>query len=242
MVVAGNTRTPTPTRTPTGTASYTATPSATVSLTPTISPTFSATPVARYALRLSVFDSAGREIRVLTEGFVPGPPSQLGLSADPYEVGGPLLAISSDSGNLGYWDGMASDGARAYPGVYHIRARYQEIGKDLVEMRSIALSLLWRGSDVLSSAILGPNPSSGFVRLAWKPVPGYTIRAKIYNVAGELIRIVIVDSNQGIADWDLGTVSRAPVSNGVYIWALELLNSRNEVVERGFEKHVIMRK
>jgi hypothetical protein len=176
---------------------------------------------------------------------VAGPPSALRVSSDPFEADGTsVLTVTSAVGDFSAtWNGYASDGMKADPGAYMVEAQYTQIGKPDVESTQVArFSLIWTAGDTLSAAILAPNPASGDnVRLFWTPKPGFTIRAKIYDVAGELILVQLEDAGVGFKDWHMTTASNQKAAAGVYIWALELLDPRGQVVDRGFKKLVVMR-
>jgi hypothetical protein len=209
-----------------------------------VSPTQSPTPNARYDLTVLVFDSSGHLVATILSAQVSGPPSALHLSSDPFvATGSNVLTISSAAGDFSaIWNGTDSDSNRAESGAYIVEAKYTQIGKpDAVSVQTARFSLIWSADQTLSSAILAPNPASGdFVRLFWAPKPGFTIRAKIYNVAGELILIQIEDAGVGFKDWRMNTASNQSAAPGVYIWALELIDSRGQVVDRGFKKLVVM--
>src|SRR6185503_12413258 len=125
----------------------------------TVSPTSTVTPVLHYDLLLSVYDSSGHLVATLAQFQVAGPPSGLKLSSEVFTVdGASVLVVSSAAGDFSVaWNGLGSDGIKAYPGSYIIQATYKEFGKDVIELRSAKVALVWSGSSMLSSMILAPN-------------------------------------------------------------------------------------
>jgi hypothetical protein len=202
------------------------------------------TPVPRYDLAVSVYDSSGHLVKVLLTTQVTGPPSNLSLSSDPFFVDGTsLLSIKSGSNDFtAYWDGLASDGLRAAPGAYEIQATYVEFGKTVHEVRNISFSVLWRSTALASAAILAPNPAHTVVRLSWPASPGYALNLRCYNIAGELVlNRIHLDGAVGYEDWDLHSPQGLPLADGIYVLVLEVQDGSGSVVERRLMKLVITR-
>jgi hypothetical protein len=222
------------------------TPSQTSSFTRT--PSFTATPQVRYDLVVVIFNSSGQQIASLFSGQVAGPPSAPKVSHDTFAADGQTsLMVSSTAGDyVAYWDGMAADGYRAYPGAYTIQARYSEFGKNVIEVRNTGFTLIWPGTGLAQSMQLAPNPASAIpgsqVRLMWDVKPGFRIRARIYNLAGELVIAHAEDSLKGHMEWSLSTPSGQQVANGVYIWSIEVLDERGQRVEKALKKLVVLHK
>ena len=132
---ASDTRTETATRTATPTASETATVSATrtISATITMSPTASPSPVpAPHQVRISVYNSAGEEVRLLFNGAAQFQPGQLGLDKSVIPGGAGSLGISfpgyllnpNGGGTMSglTWIADNDSGQQVAGGVYTIKA------------------------------------------------------------------------------------------------------------------------
>jgi hypothetical protein len=218
---------------------------ATFSPTPTKgSPIVSAPP--QYNLLVLVFDASAHKIATLLSTQVAAVPASLMVSANPFfEDGSRSVTVTTSGADFtATWNGIAPDGQRADQGVYTIQAVYTQISNGVVLTREKSFTLLWTGNNLISSMILAPNPAGQgqSAHLFWAPRAGFMIRAKIYDLAGELIMSQAAESSIGTLSWDLKGSSRSPVADGIYIWSVESMDSGGHVVEQGFKKLVVLRR
>jgi hypothetical protein len=128
------------------------------------------------------------------------------------------------------WDGLNDRGAPVGSGSYTVQLVHHELGSAVV-VKSLVVVLLQAPSEslqaALASALLGPNPyvesSAGGLRpvLAWQPLAGTWGRARLYNLAGELVgQSLEVQGTGRIA------IDPMPLAGGIYLLEFEILQGQ----------------
>ena len=202
-----------------------------------------------YDLVVEIFDNSGQKVATVYQGQVVGPPSEIQLTVNPFFANGQdKTVISSSNGDFfTTWDGRDVEGNLVDPGVYYVQARWADLVNPVEEIRETSMTLLRGDEGILSSMVLAPNPVGSVpgqsVRLSWQPQPKVaSVEGRIYNLAGELILTVRVSGQQGFVAWDTRTHKGEMVSNGTYVWAVEIRGWTGELLERGTLKMVVLRK
>jgi flagellar hook assembly protein FlgD len=192
-----------------------------------------------------VYDLSGSLLAVVFEGQVPGTPEPVYLADNPFIADGVQSAVvRSASGNVQWvWNGKESGGALMQPGVYILQSQWQSLSDPgLKEVADTSFTILSQAS-LVRRMILAPNPagSQGEARLIWPPdARADRIGARVYNLAGELVMEREVPSVEGSMTWNMRSHTGQLISNGTYVWAVEVLGSQGQVVERGMLKMAVV--
>jgi flagellar hook assembly protein FlgD len=67
-------------------------------------------------------------------------------------------------------------------------------------------------------ATASSNPDA---TIAWQPGAVGTINIRIYNTAGELVKVITTALEAGSAIWDVSSAQGTPAASGLYIIVLE---------------------
>ena len=94
--------------------------------------------------------------------------------------------------------------------------------------------LLTEGGEIIKSVKAYPNPYPGFslfdgIAFKWDAAGTGNMRIKIFNPAGEMVRVLDSTIEAESAVWDLKTTSNSKVAHGFYICIIEAVNSQGRV-------------
>jgi hypothetical protein len=245
------TDTTTLTFTPTYSLTLTATPSITLTrtvtntfaptLTFTITPTFtiSPTPSGENRIEITIYDSSGFEVIKL-----PSAQSQIIIhnftfSQNPFRTNGTnILYIRNDVGQtIGSWDGKNKYGDMAKIGTYIVEVKtFDKNNNEYVVQKTLDL-IVDLSSDVGIKVYYADTniKISGIAKnINW-------IKIKIYNIAGELIKILdpVISGDNIEIIWDKKTTSGNNASTGIYIITMEYKDKDTGIISRKFEKLAI---
>ncbi len=185
-------------------------------------------------VQVNIFNSAGELVQTITAPYNGNGQVSLDVSNTngnknyvlPVGKGAPPITISytSTAAPLS-WDGKNSQGNYVQNGVYEVQL-VVKTGQGSTVITSKSITILNEGNtDVLGTVKSLPNPYSGDTTtpliFTWQPSAGGTIKIKIYNIAGELVRTLAGDLGAASINWDLKGVGGEKVSSGTYICVVE---------------------
>jgi hypothetical protein len=93
------------------------------------------------------------------------------------------------------------------------------------------------------SLIAVPNPADGKLPLQLRWVPSSRaalVTGRVYNLAGELVYQKAVDASAAAMDWSLRSPNGSPITDGIYVWDVEVRDSNNRVIERLRKKVAVL--
>jgi len=198
-------------------------------------------------VELKIFNSAGELVDdIIQEKSVSGNillqvNNTIGLS----EVGNNNVSIiyGDQVGDYINWNGKNAQGAIVQSGTYEMEIIVRtSAGNTIITSKTV--TVLVEGNEFISNIKVQPNPFvtsrinesvTGSVLFTWISGSTGTVRVKIYNVAGELIRTLGANVQDGKAQWDGKTVAGNPASSGIYICVLEAKS------DTGYSNKVIVR-
>ncbi len=232
---------PPPTGTATVNGTATASPSATPSATSTLTPWY------RYSVDLQVFDASGHEIADL--GMVPSisDPSALVLSVGTLFADGTAKVQVTDS-CLRLEPGLGRHhlqrqlrGAGSLPAARHLHGLH---AGGATSVKQATLSVVPVSGHLGDSLVAVPNPADGSrpMELRWTPTSRASlVTARVYNLAAELVFSREVAASAGDLSWSLRSPNGLPITDGVYLWDIEVRDDSNRVVERIVRKVAVLR-
>jgi hypothetical protein len=179
---------------------------------------------------LAIFNSAGELVRTLPLSSLPDGLVDFRLREEPEAggQGGLKFAIRGDDGveRPWAWDGRNDVGQPVASGSYLVRLMRTELGVGRT-LKSVSVVLL-QSPDLgvqaaLASAQAGPNPwrgadGDGPVQLVYRAQPGLQMRARAYNLAGELVAVGVDPSSTGRL-----SLPMQGLAAGVYLIDLEAM-------------------
>jgi hypothetical protein len=209
--------------------------------------TATATPAYQYWVHLELFDSSGHRVRDL--GSLPSTdgPSNLLSSVGTLFADGSATVQFRDAG-AGWtlaWNGEVADGSFASPGVYLLRATYSAYTGGALSIKETSLTVVPVADQLGSGLIAVPNPADGSrpMELRWIPSSrAALVTGRVYNLAGELVFLKAVDASTGNLNWGLRSPSGMAISDGVYVWDVEVRDTNNRVIERIRRKVVVLKR
>jgi len=164
-----------------------------------------------------------------------------------------IVDINYGSGNIIKWDGKNGLGELINNGTYEIQIQvalnngYKTVASKIVTiLREKGISALIDPDSPELYPKIYPNPivlegGDGEIKLEWfNPLQGQ-ITIKIYNVAGELVKLIRGNLNVKVLNWDLKTDKGERVSGGLYIVVFEAIKISGEK-EQKIKKFSIIRK
>jgi len=190
---------------------------------------------SQYAM-LNIYNSAGELVNSMEEPYDGTGQILLDIASgannnSAYVVGNPAFPItikySSDEPPV-TWYGKNSQGDYLDSGVYEVQLIIKT-NQVTDQKMSQTITLLNQGvtNDMLAGIKAYPNPYAS----TDKSIPmtfswiyngnGGTIKIKIYNIAGELVRTLAGNLSDGSIAWDMKTPGGQTVSNGTYICIVE---------------------
>lgn len=202
-------------------------------------------------VRLSLYNTAGEVVAKIDSMQLPSGKILLECE-DTLYIGNNAPAsifVYDDLGSTLQWDGKNSSGRLVDSGIYELRleVKTEEGYAELVSVKSVTV-LKEKGGELIGNVMAFPNPcvaENGVITpmtINWSNKEPGSISAKVYNVAGELVRTITgkLDAPAGLA-WDLMTDKNNYAASGLYII---LIQARNTAGETGHKtvKCVIMYK
>jgi len=184
---------------------------------------------------VEVFDSTGRLVATLNDVMVASPLA-LKLIADgrsrvDVAAGQPVPILLTDDSVL-KWDTKDEDGIAVPSGFYTVRVTNWLVD-GRADVCSGTFSLYRSAADVILAADAVPNPVS---EAAWVRVtlasPWATLEAKVYNVAGELVRKIEPCAGCRSFMWDLKNRAGSRVAKGLYVIVLDARDPATGARER----------
>jgi flagellar hook assembly protein FlgD len=181
-------------------------------------------------VQVNIYNSAGELVQTIQGAYNGSDQVSLNISnssgADNYVFGvgkgAPAIIIGyTTTGANVTWNGQNSQGDYVASGVYEVQLVVKS-STGLSVVASKPITILDEGSgDVLGTVKSLPNPYTGTgatpLIFTWQPSAGGTIKIKIYNIAGELVRTLTGDLGAATINWDLKSVGGQQVSSGTYI-------------------------
>jgi len=139
------------------------------------------------------------------------------------------------------WDGKATDGDLVSTGDYLVKAQVSEAAS--VSVYSKVLTVVVVKQDILSAALIGPNPASQMLVIDLSRLPlGLDVDIQVWNLAGELIRDFAAVSGPGSRLlWDLRSGAGQALADGVYIVSLRSRASDPRLQDKRNFKLVVLR-
>jgi hypothetical protein len=177
---------------------------------------------------ISIYNSAGELVRRLEKPVAPASAVKMDI--------GDVLYIGNDSGGikLNYtdseffdWDGRNALGRPVSSGIYEIALKAKAADGTIIEISRTVTIMSGEQANAPGDIKIYPNPcvvgenGPTGVTFAWSsPAPG-TVNIKIYNIGGELVRVIKADMAAGSAVWDLKTPAGSNVNSGLFITVVE---------------------
>jgi hypothetical protein len=179
---------------------------------------------------LEVFNSAGEMVQQISLSGLPSLPSDIVVTGSASMVGGPGGAVKFSLTGLNgasypvAWNGENSHGQPVSSGVYLVRLVHSQLGQT-VTVKSVAVNILdlpgGSAEQALAAAVAAPQPwmagKGGALSVVYPPVAGEQMRARLYDLAGELVATGI--DGQGGGDVQL---QPARLSSGIYLLQLSI--------------------
>jgi len=197
-------------------------------------------------LTVKVYNQAGELVRTLysTTGLPIGSVTSAALSAETIEpgyVGSDPSAVTSTSvvisnGVAATWDGRNDAGVVVSNGMYYVEITANDgKGNQTVVTKSVnVLSADGPGPGlvVAPNVLTAANPVAAFT----VGVPGMTLRATLYTVAGEKVGMITGQAGTSSVKWDT-----SGKSSGLYIALVEVYDSTNQFQGRYTAKLIIQK-
>ncbi len=216
--------------------------------------------IIQSTLEITVYNSVGERVRSFTQAEIENILSATGgLQPLDFEVGrivvspGVFMPSYSSSGSNNYisislgsgqsiqWDGRNDSGVIVSNGNYFIEVK--SIIPDQGSQELIReVKVVNNGETAAAGIVLAPNPISlridnqaQFLLNGLSPEVVES-RARIYTIAGELIKILVNDpGNPAVITWDLSS----PLASGTYLAVVEMNSPSGGLVGRKIMKVVI---
>jgi flagellar hook assembly protein FlgD len=186
---------------------------------------------AQYA-QINIFNSAGELVQTIKGPYDGTSQAELNLSNgtnnnNVFAVGNgsPPITINYTATSYLTWNGQSAQGNYIQSGVYEIQLVITT-GAGYATRISKTITILNAGTADLMGVVKSlPNPYTGNgtipLKFTWQPITTGTIEIKIYDMAGELVRILTGDLAAGTINWDLKSAGGQKVSSGTYICVVE---------------------
>ncbi len=191
-------------------------------------------------LSVAVYNETGEVVKHLYQGIVPSNSNTIQsvvLSSTVVTPGSPTVSPSSSSitvlvamagaGVTLAWDGTNDQGGMVTNGQYYVEASWLNGGDDQVVTQQVSVVDGSRGM-VPGQLLVEPNVLAGGQTAAVFTVDsaqGFTLRVRVYDVAGELVGAVQGPSGADQAVWNAGGMA-----SGLYIAVVDLEGPNGHVV------------
>jgi flagellar hook assembly protein FlgD len=178
---------------------------------------------------ISIYNSAGELIQRIQQP--PITPGMVKLSVDDtYSIGntGELVPISYSPGHIYNWDGKNAQGEIVGSGVYEIQVQAFFMNSASVTVSKSISIFNASTNSLISNQKAYPNPfvmatadSNPDAVIAWQTGATGSMNIRIYNTAGELVKVISTALEAGSAVWDVSSAQGTPAASGLYIIVLE---------------------
>jgi flagellar hook assembly protein FlgD len=199
-------------------------------------------------VKVNVYNGAGELVRTLSDALmdVGEISTDVTLShrviSPAYRDGNTnaALTITMGDGIRFVWDGRDAEGRIVPNGQYYVEVRTtDEDGASMVIVRDVAVN---HGSlDLAGGVTAFPNPadrSASEIRFrAGASGAGLTLKVRVYDISGQLARVIQGPPGTGEASWDL---RRRGVANGLYLAVVETVDPLG-ALERKVIKVMVLR-
>ncbi len=190
-------------------------------------------------VQVNIFNSAGELVQTISEPNPTGDQMELKVNNVVAVGNGALpIGIVYTTSGVSYitWDGKNAQGDYVQSGVYEIQL-VVKTNQGISVTASKSITVFNKGTaDVLGVVKTLPNPYIGTgktqLKFTWLAGANGTIKIKIYNIAGELVRTLIGDLAAAGINWDLKSVSGQTVSGGTYICVMEGVDTTGNKVRK----------
>lgn len=179
-------------------------------------------------VRVRIFNAAGEIVRVISrDGEIRTDKMNLKvpdvIAIQQLETNQKIQYGQSDEYVV--WDGLNARGELVTSGTYEIEVVIKNFYGEQIKASKTVLVLV-ENSEYLSGLKAVPNPASagsGLMAFGWDiEVPG-KMKITIFNMQGELVRVIYADSLDKRAEWDFKSVSGSTAAQGVYFAVFENL-------------------
>jgi uncharacterized repeat protein (TIGR01451 family) len=202
------------------------------------------------SLQLTVFNSAGEEVKSLDTAQIEALMGVSALSAADYSVGaaklssgtispsytnpggpGASVTITLGSGGSFVWNGAGDNGQLLNTGSYIIELKSTQPNSSSLETTWNLVVESSTGS--IASVVLAPNPiylsktQTAQFRITVNSPMVDNVQIDFYTLAGELMKLTVVSpvsSGDNVINWNVGTVDMA---SGMYIAVVQLKSGGN---------------
>ncbi len=129
------------------------------------------------------------------------------------------------------WDGTNDSGAKVTDGVYEVQVHWNS-GQG--EQTDITREITVTGGGHSNTVIAEPNiltPANSTAYFTVQSTSSYTLKARIYTVAGELVKMVTGGSGANQVSWNSNGLS-----SGLYIAVIEVRGANGGLIQRQIVK------
>ncbi len=199
--------------------------------------------------RINIYNSSGELVRRMEKPKSPDTVVSVKNVNDLLKVGsGDIDIMYSDGGEHMTWDGKTYEGNLVSSGVYEVQVEVNDgAGYSVIASKTVNIINSVSEAEVLGEEVKAyPNPvvvtennAGAKITIAWENVAQGTVKVKIYNMAGELVRVLNGDLISQQIEWDLKTGGGEGVSSGMYIILIEALKETGEAEKRVIKSVVI---
>ena len=196
-------------------------------------------------IQLNIFNSAGELVTTITDYNFVFPPNFLSgtgaldvimnvppvITTKEANLSPVQVRFGSQEADFMLWDGKNNSGLSVSSGVYEMQivVKTQTL---LAVVASKSVTVL-QNNDVLIGEIKAvPNPYNGSgagIEFRWTANEMGNMSISIFNMSGELIRILNTKLESGSVKWDTATASGSQVSNGLYIAVLQGISGSGNI-------------
>jgi flagellar hook assembly protein FlgD len=200
-------------------------------------------------VQLSIYNTAGELVRRITKPEVRN--AVINLAIDDVilvgKEGGDEVRFNYGNGEI-EWDGKNEFGRLVDSGTYEIKVEVKT-GTGFTTIATKTVSIINAGGNgILGIIKVVPNPyiidnlARKDIRIIWSERKAGEVKVMIYNMAGDLVRVIREDMDRGEIGWDMKTSTGQSVSTGVYVGIVEGIDKATGKMQREKKKIVIMRK
>jgi flagellar hook assembly protein FlgD len=207
-------------------------------------------------VRVSIYNTAGELVRRIEDTTVPNTDVSLGVDDVIYVGQGTSAPIKISGTQTINWDGKNATGRTVESGVYEVVLEVQKSNGYQVMITKTITVLEQKGDTILSepgnpNAFPKAYPNPLFIDAGKKPLQAITIEwystaqgeviIKIYNIAGELVRLARADMAVKMVTLDAETSGGESISSGLYVVLLQA-NAQDGRKETKITKFTVIKK
>jgi flagellar hook assembly protein FlgD len=184
-------------------------------------------------VRLNIYNEAGELVRRISQPRLSVGSISLSTNGESAVIGKgePKIKIMYTSSDYFEWDGQNNNGGLVGNGVYNLVLEAKDrAGEPIVESKNITI-INNAEKKVLGELKAAPNPYDACVDnipemvFMWQKNAGPgRVTIRIFNMNGELVRILSAGLQQGSTAWKLDTAGGSKAVSGVYVCVAEGVN------------------